>query len=330
MATDSVLYIVSVRPQYLFNLCSKSLVYAFQARKTAQHCVMFWDAANGEQNCKPVDALLVLTGHGNHVLIVTKAPGWQQFTVTIYNSIGTPVDNRTVQFEPTMAAMTGTHAIVCSSDMVFVWNFCTSQVCHSVVCQVLVIVDGFVATSSSSELAVTCNMFSLLSASLGKGQQAGMHLPSMVHDHSDHSVCSVKPKGCVDADEERKALAAMQGRLTALETPAALAAETFELIFHISEGGPVHTGSIESYMVPDVITSQPITAVCAGPSTVLLAQQDGPRETSIRKMSLPEVQQLDFIRLPCVVQRMWLNCDSSKVAVIDAQVQIFITFSERH
>lgn len=114
----------------------------------------------------------------------------------------------------------------------------------------------------------------------------------------------------------------MQGRLTTLEQPNAAAQELFEYIFHVEEGGPVHTGSVASYIIPDIINPMPITSVCAGSSAVLASRRDGASRTAVVKYSLPDLQQLQNIALECVPQCMALNCDNSKLAIIDAKVRI--------
>lgn len=128
MATDHILYVVTVRPNYLFARCSGTLVYAFQARESREHFLMFWDTATQEQNCKPSQPVIALTAHGQYTLVVTKGTQWGSHSVTLFNSIGSPVDSRSVPFEPSMAAITGTHAIACSSEVVYIWHFCTTQV----------------------------------------------------------------------------------------------------------------------------------------------------------------------------------------------------------
>jgi hypothetical protein len=116
----------------------------------------------------------------------------------------------------------------------------------------------------------------------------------------------------------------VQGRLTALEDAAALAAQSFEFIFHIEEGSPPHSGAIESYIIPDVITSMPVISVCACATFALLAQQDCAVATSIRKLSLPAAQQLGSIKVPMIARRMWLNCDATRLAIVDNQVLLLV------
>ena len=128
VATDHILYIVTVRPNYLFARCSDTLAYAFQARKSREHFIMFWNTATHEQHCKPAQPVIALAAHGQYILAVMKGVHWGKYTVTLFNSIGSPADNRSLNFEASMAAITGTHAIVCNSEVVYIWNFCTAQV----------------------------------------------------------------------------------------------------------------------------------------------------------------------------------------------------------
>jgi hypothetical protein len=128
VATDHILYLVNIRPNYQYAACGSTLAYTFQSRTTFEHFVMFWNTTTNEQHCKASKPVLVLAGHGLYALVVTKGAYWGKYSLTICNSIGSPVDSRTLHLEPSMAAITSTHAVVCSSDLVYVWNFCTPQV----------------------------------------------------------------------------------------------------------------------------------------------------------------------------------------------------------
>jgi hypothetical protein len=113
----------------------------------------------------------------------------------------------------------------------------------------------------------------------------------------------------------------LQGKLTALEKPADEdAMHAYEHIFHIKEIGSTHAGSIESYIVPDIINSMPIVALCTTSSCFLTAQRDGAMSTLVRKFTLPSVRQESSAKLPYVVQQLGINCDSSRAAIIDERV----------
>lgn len=148
MATDSLLYIVTVRPSYFFAACSKAIVYAFQSNEGC-HSLMFWDPEMDERHVKASQPVFALAGHGLYTLAVTKAAAWGKYDATIFNSIGSPVDSRSLHFEPTIAALTGTHAVICSADVVYVWNFCSPAVRQS--CSL-----GHIANDLLEPIRVTC------------------------------------------------------------------------------------------------------------------------------------------------------------------------------
>jgi hypothetical protein len=128
VASDHILYIVTVRPNYLFAHCSGTLVYAFQARKSRKHFMMFWNTVTHEQHCKPSQPIMALAGHGQYTLAVTQSAHWGQSRVSLFNSIGSPVDTRSVPFEPSVVAITAMHAVACSAEVVYIWHYCTRQV----------------------------------------------------------------------------------------------------------------------------------------------------------------------------------------------------------
>jgi hypothetical protein len=117
-------------------------------------------------------------------------------------------------------------------------------------------------------------------------------------------------------------LALLQGQLSLLESQWSLAAETHEHIFHIDEGLPTHTGAIEDYVPPSSVCAMPIIAVTAQGNLLLLAQREGTSSTVISKLSLPHLQQCEVLKVPVLVQKMQLNCDSTKLAIISSQVRL--------
>lgn len=116
----------------------------------------------------------------------------------------------------------------------------------------------------------------------------------------------------------------MQGKLTVLENPFALdTGITYEHIFHIKEGPHAHTGSIESYAIPDHINALPITSITANSDLALVARWDGASSAIVHKYSLPDLQQLAVIHVDSHhgIQRLWLNCNATMVAFLDQQVR---------
>jgi hypothetical protein len=113
----------------------------------------------------------------------------------------------------------------------------------------------------------------------------------------------------------------MQGKLTALGKHLDQdSLHAYEHIFHIKEVGSSHAGAIESYILPDIVNSMPITAVCLSAINLSTAQRDGAASSILRMFALPDVRQVLSAKLAHCVRQMWINCDSSCLAAVDAEV----------
>lgn len=134
VAINSVLYILSIRPTYMYADCSGTLVYAQQLPEVSEHLVVFWNTKADEVNTKRSSEVCALAASGAHAAVVSRGAQYGKFLVTLYDTVGSAVDMRSLHFEPSMAAMTATHAIVCSADVLFVWQYRTLQVCCQLFC----------------------------------------------------------------------------------------------------------------------------------------------------------------------------------------------------
>lgn len=128
-----MLYFVNIKPNYKWGHCGRTLVYAYARHKRNDHCIMFWDTTTNERNVKLSKTLKELAAFGQYCALLTRGDHPGKYVVIICNNIGSPVDSRHLHFEPTMLALTATHAIMASADVVCVWNFCTPQVRPSTV-----------------------------------------------------------------------------------------------------------------------------------------------------------------------------------------------------
>jgi hypothetical protein len=129
LATDQVLYILHVRPCYQWAACSDTLVYTYSVPHAHDERIMFWNTRTAERCSKASKAVIGLSGCGSHCLLVTSADQLGQYSLIICNTMGSPVDSRTIQFEPNHIQLTTSHAIVCSADLVYVWQFVSHEVC---------------------------------------------------------------------------------------------------------------------------------------------------------------------------------------------------------
>lgn len=117
------LYFVSVRPDYKWGYFGTTLVYSFVKPERVEHCVMFWDTVTGVAIAKYVKRLTAIRAAGDHCVLATRAEEGRQFILVLCNAVGSPVDSKYTEVEPTFLAMTSTHVVAASATGVFVWHY---------------------------------------------------------------------------------------------------------------------------------------------------------------------------------------------------------------
>jgi WD repeat-containing protein 35 len=149
LAVDSFVYFANVRPQYRWGSFGDTVVYAFAKPGRDDTCVVFWNVKTNERHTKNVRGLLTIAAAGEHCALISTAAddggaagaasagsgagaaaaagagAAVQYTVTLCNAIGSPVDAKHVSVHPDHVAMTPFHVAVASADTLYVWNFRT-------------------------------------------------------------------------------------------------------------------------------------------------------------------------------------------------------------
>lgn len=124
LAVDSFIYFANIRPDYKWGYCTNTVVYAFSKPEKAENCVMFWDIKNGEKYVKYIRKLVGLAACGDYCVLVTSSDEKSgQFALVLCNSIGTPLDSKYIELEPTFVTMTRTHIIAASKQAFYTWQF---------------------------------------------------------------------------------------------------------------------------------------------------------------------------------------------------------------
>jgi WD repeat-containing protein 35 len=100
-------------------------VYAFNKPDRAEHCVMFWDTETNDRYAKYVKKLLAIRACKEYCVLATKGEEPGQYILILCNAIGSPVDSKYIEVEPVMMAMTQYHVIVCSEELVYIWQYRT-------------------------------------------------------------------------------------------------------------------------------------------------------------------------------------------------------------
>lgn len=127
IAVDSFIYFANIRPNYVWGYFSNTLVYSFTKPERPEHCVVFWDIISNKFQVKNIKQLITIRATGENCVFATRADdSTGQYILILCNTIGTPVDSKYIDIQPTHVALSSYHVIVASTETVYVWQFATS------------------------------------------------------------------------------------------------------------------------------------------------------------------------------------------------------------
>ncbi|KAF8068393.1 Wdr35 [Scenedesmus sp. PABB004] len=107
LAVDAQLLFASLRPHHLWAYFSDTLVYAFTKRERPEHCVLFWGTRSNERHAKYVRRVSHIAAHGEFCLLASKGEAAGEHVLILCNAIGSPVDSKTIDLEPKHVLLTG-------------------------------------------------------------------------------------------------------------------------------------------------------------------------------------------------------------------------------
>lgn len=128
LATDALLFVLNVRPAYLWAACHDTLVYTYDVPGASEQRIMFWNTRTDERSLKMSAAVVGLAAHGPHCLLSTASDHLGKHDAVVCNTLGSPLDSRALPFEPAFMRVNATHAVLCSADLVYVWQFISPDV----------------------------------------------------------------------------------------------------------------------------------------------------------------------------------------------------------
>jgi len=127
LAVDSHIFFANIRPDYLWGYFSHTLVYAVLKKERTEHVVVFWDTQGDEKYTKYIKHVMHIRSSDEYCVLVTKADDSSgQYIIIICNDIGSPIDSKYLHIEPLHVAMTNSHVIVASEDVVYIWMYRSS------------------------------------------------------------------------------------------------------------------------------------------------------------------------------------------------------------
>eukprot|EP01052_Picozoa_sp_SAG31_P004074 SAG31_NODE_165_length_21701_cov_9.786409_6_plen_468_part_00 len=125
LAVDSFIYFANIRQDYKWGYFSNTLVYGYTTADRPEHCVIFWDTKTDDKYKKYVRKLVDMRAAGDNCVLAKADDTGNQYILILCNAIGSPVDSKYIEVEPLRMAMTETHVVVASDDVIYVWQYRT-------------------------------------------------------------------------------------------------------------------------------------------------------------------------------------------------------------
>ncbi|KAJ3324647.1 WD repeat-containing protein 35 [Boothiomyces sp. JEL0866] len=124
LAVDSFIYFANIRPDYRWTFfASNIIVYAYNKQDRMDCSVVFWNTSSNEKYSRSVERLVSMTSAGEYCLITTKGDeGTEQTNITVYNSIGTALESKTLDFTPKYTAISKSNVLIANDDIIFHWQ----------------------------------------------------------------------------------------------------------------------------------------------------------------------------------------------------------------
>ena len=117
LETQNTIYFGLVKPNYKWCYFLDTLVYSYLSEQE-HHTLIFWDTKKNKYNYKYVKNMMDITAKSPFCLITAKISE-VNFLLILSNSIGSPVDNKIINVEPTLIALNSTHAVVTNRHYVY-------------------------------------------------------------------------------------------------------------------------------------------------------------------------------------------------------------------
>jgi WD repeat-containing protein 35 len=86
-------------------------------------CIIFWDTTINEKHVKYMKRLKKIEACGDYCVLITKLddPTKEEWLIVLCNAVGCPLEQKTIGIEPKYVAMSQTHVIIASDDVVYYW-----------------------------------------------------------------------------------------------------------------------------------------------------------------------------------------------------------------
>ena len=124
LAVDTNILFANIQPNYMWGYFSNTLVFAFRKPERSDMCIIFWDVQVNEKHVMYMKRLQKIASCDEYCILVAKNEEVaNQWYVVLCNAVGCPVDSKTVTIEPKHVAMSKTHVIIASDEVVYYWHY---------------------------------------------------------------------------------------------------------------------------------------------------------------------------------------------------------------
>lgn len=124
LAVDTNILFANIQPDYMWGYFSKTLVFAFRKPERNDMCIIFWDTTINEKHVKYMNRLQKIEACGDYCVLISKVEKVEnRWSIVLCNAVGCPLESKTISVEPKHVAMSQTHVIVASDDVVYYWEY---------------------------------------------------------------------------------------------------------------------------------------------------------------------------------------------------------------
>ena len=125
LAVDTFIYFANIRPDYRWGFFGDTLVAAYAQPERTDSTVLFWNTKTDERVTKYYNKLLSVKAASENCVLANQAEGSPQYQLLLCNAIGSPLDSKYIDVEPTYLSITPYHVVAASHSFLYVWQYRT-------------------------------------------------------------------------------------------------------------------------------------------------------------------------------------------------------------
>ena len=129
LAVDTFIFFANIRPDYKWGFFGDTLVAAYAQPERTDSTVLFWNTKTDERTTKYFSRLLAIKAATENCCLAMQSDdtpaGNPSYSLLLCNAIGSPLDSKHIDVEPTYLALTPYHVVACSHSFVYVWQYRT-------------------------------------------------------------------------------------------------------------------------------------------------------------------------------------------------------------